>query len=105
MSDDIIVSLQTWEPFVCDMCRLLDNIDSLKCNCRCHYNYSREAIQEIEHLRSLVRELKPFVEMDINLALSVEPHDPFHETHCEECQWRSESLAWKERLESGELDV
>lgn len=64
------------------------------------------AADEIERLRSLVRELKPFMEQDVASALRVGPFDEDHDHDaCEDCQWYSQALTWHERIELGELDV
>lgn len=64
------------------------------------------AIEEIERLRYLVRELRPYLETDIKGGLSLgEPWVNHSMDGCEECMWYQESLSWKNRIEAGELDV
>lgn len=70
------------------------------------YPIIERAADEIERLRSLVRELRPFVEQDVESALKVGPFDEGHDQgSCEDCQWYARALMWQERIELGELDV
>ena len=70
-----------------------------------------EAADEIERLRSLVRELRPYMEVDMNAGLSVGPGPEYHYhpddpvKKCPDCEWYEDAASWKSRIESGELDV
>lgn len=61
------------------------------------------AIQEIERLRSLVQDIRPILEQDIECALAMGPPDG--PCSCGDCEWYDRSLAWKARIDAGELDV
>lgn len=64
------------------------------------------AADEIERLRKLVRELRPYLEVDMNSGLNIGKPWVNHESDdCDDCKWYQESLAWQERIELGELDV
>lgn len=64
------------------------------------------AADEIDRLRSLVRELRPYMEVDLRNGVSLEvPRDDHEFDACEDCLWYMESLSWKRRVEVGELDV
>lgn len=64
----------------------------------------KEALVEIERLRSLVKELLPYMmlDMDQGLITGRPPEDNSHNWWHSE--WYKESLAWKERIDSGEFD-
>lgn len=70
-----------------------------------------DAADEIERLRALVRELRPYMEVDMNSGLSVGPGPEYHYhpdnpvKRCSDCEWYEEAFAWKQRIEAGELDV
>lgn len=67
-----------------------------------------EAADEIERLRSLVRELRHYMEVDMKSGLEMggpTAEDPEHREDCPDCAWYNNSLVWAKRIESGELDV
>ena len=67
-----------------------------------------EAADEIERLRALVRELRPYMEVDMRSGLEMggpTTEDPEYREHCPDCAWHNDSLVWAKRIESGELDV
>lgn len=63
------------------------------------------AADEIDRLRGLVVELRPYLESDVRSGLMCEPGlTHTHDDDCEDCAWYAESVAWKARLDAGELD-
>lgn len=82
--------------------------------CGCHEAqwsemYIDAAADEIEKLRSLVKELLPFMLNDMEQGLVIgEP--PFEKDHCKDestlcpdCQWFEQSIFWKKRVDAGEF--
>jgi len=65
------------------------------------------AISEIERLRGLVGDLRPFMEGDVRMALDVVPpvYDGHDKDDCADCRWYESALVWKERMDAGELNV
>lgn len=63
-----------------------------------------EAIEEIQRLRSIIKDLLPYMILDMEQALIMGPAPSNHpDDNCPDCVWYKESLAWKERIDSGEF--
>lgn len=64
---------------------------------------------EVEHLKTLVKELLPFMFEDVRqgLMLGEAPFDQSHcvetEEKCPDCTWFNTSVKWRERIERGEF--
>ena len=56
-------------------------------------------------LTTLIEELKPYLLDDIKCAIEMGPPFPEHnQDGCEDCKWYAEAMAWKTRIDAGELD-
>lgn len=65
-----------------------------------------DSLAEIERLRQLVLELRPYLDTDMEGGLQLgKPWVNHEEDGCMDCVWYAESLEWQRRIESGELDV
>ena len=62
-----------------------------------------QSADEIERLSDLLAELIPYMLQDVQwgLKLGAPPED--HSDNCPDCDWYSESMNWKRRIDSGEL--
>lgn len=63
-----------------------------------------EAADEIERLSDLVQELRPYLEAHIRNGMECSPgfiHTDVDD--CADCRWYKESIAWKKRIDGGEL--
>lgn len=65
-----------------------------------------DALAEIERLRQLVIDMRPYLDVDIDGGLQLgKPWVNHPEDGCPDCLWYAESLEWQRRIENGELDV
>lgn len=89
MTDDIVTRLR--------MSTVADTAKSL-------YATMTEAADEIEKLRSLIKEILPYMLNDMEQGLSLGPsEDHVEDTQCLDCQWYEDSMIWKNRLDAGEF--
>lgn len=63
-----------------------------------------DAANEIFRLEVLVAELTPFLLLDIEFAVNMGGPSPEHpKDDCEDCQYYERVMAWKKRVDAGEL--
>ncbi len=69
------------------------------------YATMTEAADEIEKLRSLIKEILPYMLNDMEQGFSLGPpsEDHIEDTQCPDCQWYEDSMIWKNRLDAGEF--
>lgn len=68
------------------------------------YATMTEAADEIEKLRSLIKELLPSMLNDMEQGLSLGPSEEHKEDiPCLDCQWYEDAILWKKRLDAGEF--
>lgn len=83
-----------------------------ECGCvEAHWSemYIDAAADEIEKLRSLIKEIIPYMLNDMEQGLTL-GQPPFDVDHCKDkpfpcpdCQWFEDASIWKQRLNSGEF--
>jgi hypothetical protein len=64
-----------------------------------------DAADEIERLRSLLKEVIPYLLHDVACALDMGPIPEGHEDDCEDCTWYRKATEWQKRIDNGELDL
>jgi hypothetical protein len=60
-------------------------------------------VDEIKRLRGIIDELIPYLIIDVRSGITLGEPPLGHDDDCSDCDWYRESLAWKQRLKSGEL--
>jgi hypothetical protein len=66
---------------------------------------SAELRLEVHKLRSLVKELLPYMMRDVDSGILMgEPSENHPSDNCEDCKWYKESLKWKKRIDAGEFE-
>ena len=61
-------------------------------------------LQEIERLQTLLGEVIPYLLHDVECAIQMGPMPVGHEDDdCEDCRWYRKAVAWKSRIDAGEL--
>lgn len=93
MNEDIVVRLQ----------KNVEKCDDEMC---AYCPVDNEAINEIQRLRALVDDLRPFMEDDVRCALDMGHFTKDHpEDDCNDCKWYARALEWQQRINDGELNV
>ena len=62
-----------------------------------------EAVNEIERLQALLKEIVPYLLHDVECALEMGPPPEAHDDNCDDCRWYRKALAWKARIDAGDI--